>query len=144
MSRRDYDETGDRLAGKEPVGAWGGLILFASGIIILVGIFTLMMGCVALFDESWFTTPPKSLFGVGPHGWGVIHLVVGLFMLVAGFGLYRGRTWARAMGVVVVGVNAITQIAFTNAVPVWSVLMIALDVLVIYALIVHGRELASR
>ena len=144
MARRDYDESGDPLAGKEPVSGWGGFILFAAGIMILIGIFGVLMGCVALFDESWFVTPPQSLFGLGPHGWGVAHLVVGLFALLAGFGLMRGKSWARVMGVIVAGVNALSQIAFQNSVPTWAVIMVGMDVLVIYAITVHGRELATR
>jgi hypothetical protein len=134
----------DPLAGKEPVSGWGGFILFAASIMILVGIFTVMMGAVALFDESWFTTPPSGVLLFGYNAWGWVHLVVGLFALAAGFGLLSGRTWARAMGVVVAGVNAISQLVFTSAYPMWSVVVIALDVIAIYAITVHGRELAKR
>ncbi|HEY7281228.1 MAG TPA: hypothetical protein VID47_06490 [Actinomycetota bacterium] len=134
----------DPLAGKKEVTGWGGYILFAASIMILLGIFTLIMGSVSLFDESFFTTPPSGVLVTGYHAWGVVHLVVGLFVLLAGFGLISGRSWARVMAVIVLGVNAITQLVFSSAYPIWSVLVIALDVLAIYAVTVHGRELADR
>src|ERR1043165_2438632 len=135
MGRRDY-ELGeqDRLAGKETVTLWGGFILFAGGIMILIGIFTVMMGCIALFDESWFVTPPSQVLLWGYNAWGWVHLIVGLFALAAGFGVIRGRTWARVMAVIVAGVNALSQLLFTSAYPMWSVIVIALDVIAIYAL----------
>ena len=65
-------------------------------------------------------------------------------MLAVGFGIMRGSPWGLVAGVVVAGVQAILQLGFLAAYPVWSILIIALDVVVIYALIVHGREMADR
>jgi hypothetical protein len=136
----DYDP----LAGKKEVTAWGGYILFAAGIMILIGIFTALMGSIALFDQSWFSSPPSSLLAFSSyHTWGVIHLVVGLFAIVAGIGVMTGRTWARIMAIIVVGVNAISQVAFTSAYPAWSIIVLALDIIAIYALTVHGGDLAN-
>lgn len=138
-----YRGDDDPLAGKKEVTAWGGYILFAAGIMILIGIFTALMGSIALFDQSWFTTPPESLLAFNYHTWGVIHLVVGLFAIVAGIGVMSGRTWARVMAIIVVGVNALSQVAFTSAYPAWSIIVLALDIIAIYALTVHGGELAN-
>jgi len=60
--------------------------------------------------------------------------------LAAGLGLLRGQTWARVTGVVLAVVSALVNITFLAAYPLWSTLVIAVDVIVIYALIVHGRE----
>jgi hypothetical protein len=76
--------------------------------------------------------------------WGWVHLLVGVIMVVVGLGILRGSPWGLVAGVVIAGVNAITQLGFLAAYPVWSILIIALDVVVIYALIVHGREMADR
>jgi hypothetical protein len=68
-------------------------------------------------------------------------LIIGLLALLAGFGLFSGATWARIFAVIVVMLNAIAQLASLNFHPVWSVIVITLDVLIIWALIVHGDEL---
>ena len=68
-------------------------------------------------------------------------MLFGLLEILAGLGLFSGAAWARIIAVVVVMLNAIAQIASLNVQPVWSVIVIALDVLVLWALVVHGSEL---
>ena len=65
---------------------------------------------------------------------GTMAVIVGIFTVIQGL----------VAGVVIAGVNAILQLGFLAAYPVWSILIVALDVVVIYALIVHGREMADR
>ena len=77
----------------------------------------------------------------GPSAWAGWVVFAGTMAIVAGaFNILQGLV----AGVVIAGVNTIVQLGFLAAYPVWSILIIALDVVVIYALIVHGRELADR
>ena len=73
--------------------------------------------------------------------WGWVHLILGIIIALTGFALFTGAVWARALGVVIVMISAVVNIGFLAAYPIWSVLMIAVDILVIWALIVHGAEL---
>jgi hypothetical protein len=75
--------------------------------------------------------------------WGWVHLIAGVVVALAGFGVMVGQMWARVLGVVLAVVSAIVNIGFLAAYPVWSAILITLDVLVIYALTVHGREVKS-
>ena len=75
--------------------------------------------------------------------WGWVHLVLGLLVASVGCGVLAGQTWARIVGVGLVMVHAVVNLAFLSAFPAWSVIAITLDVVVIYALIVHGREARS-
>jgi hypothetical protein len=67
---------------------------------------------------------------------------VGVLVLCADFGVPAGKVWARAVGVIVAAISAVVNFAFIPIYPVWAVIIIALDVLVIWALTVYGRDLA--
>jgi hypothetical protein len=74
-----------------------------------------------------------------------VHLAGGVLALAAGVGiLWGGRPWARCAGIAVAGLSAVVNLGFLAAAPVWSTLVIALDVVVIHALTVHGREIEER
>jgi multisubunit Na+/H+ antiporter MnhF subunit len=74
-------------------------------------------------------------------GWGWWHLLIGAAIVLAGIFVLRGATWARIVGVVLVSINAISQLGLLAVQPLWSLIMILLDIIVIFALIVHGREM---
>jgi len=124
--------------------AWVGWIAFAGVIMVLVGTFHAIQGLVALFEDEYFLVATSRLvIHVDYTAWGWIHLVLGIVVALTGFALFTGRAWARALGVVIVMVSAVVNVGFLAAYPIWSALMIALDVLVIWALVVHGAELES-
>ena len=75
--------------------------------------------------------------------WGWVHLIVGVVVVLAGSAVMTGAMWARIVGICLACLSVILNIAFLAAYPVWSVTIIALDVLAIYALAVHGRRLKS-
>jgi hypothetical protein len=87
------------------------------------------------------TAPSGLVLAVDYTTWGWVHLVLGVLAVATGPGLLYGRTIARVAAVVLAVLSAIVNLAFVAAYPVWSILVIALDVVVIYAIVVHGREL---
>ncbi|MBM7773794.1 putative membrane protein [Actinokineospora baliensis] len=120
---------------------WVGWIFFGAIMMVLAGLSTVIFGLVALFQGDHYLAVPGGLLVFDLTGWGWVHLVVGAVAAFAGFALLGGATWAKVAAVVLAGVNAISQIAFLPAYPAWSLVAIALDVLVIWAVVVHGREL---
>ena len=123
---------------------WVGWVLFAGCMMIILGTFQVIAGLVALFDDGYYiVTSNDLLISVDYTGWGWVHLVVGVLILAAGFGVLAGQIWARLVGIVFAGLSAIINLGFLAAFPVWSVVMIALDVIVIYALSMHGREVQT-
>jgi hypothetical protein len=72
--------------------------------------------------------------------WGWIHLLVGLLVLFAGIAVMSGQTWARAIGIILAGLSALANFVFIPYYPFWSLLIIALDVFVIWALAVYHPE----
>jgi hypothetical protein len=133
----------DMRARQTPSG-WVGWVIFAGVLAVITGVFNIIQGLVALFDDQYFVVAQGDLLLLDFTAWGWIHLLVGVILVLVGLGIMRGSPWALVAGVVVAGVNAIVQLGFLAAYPVWSILIIALDVVVIYALIVHGRDLADR
>jgi hypothetical protein len=133
-----------RVVGDDEPTAWTGYVLFAAIMLVLVGSFQGIMGLVALFEDGYYLVPGTRLVvHVDYTTWGWIHLILGLVAIAAGIGIIAGQTWARILGVILAVLSAITNVAFLAAYPVWSIMVIALDVIAIYALIVHGRKLAD-
>jgi hypothetical protein len=120
---------------------WVGWIWFAGLMLVLLGAFNIIQGFAAIFTDDVFLPTQGGGVILDVTGWGWTHLIIGLLALLAGFGLFSWATWARIFAVIVVMLNAIAQLASLNFHPVWSVIVITLDVLVIWALIVHGDEL---
>jgi hypothetical protein len=111
---------------------------------ILLGSFQAIAGLVALFDSGYYLVPSQDLVvTVSYDTWGWVHLIVGVVALAAGIGLMTGAMWARVLGVVVAMGSAIVNLAFVAAFPLWALTMITLDVLVIYAITAHGREVQA-
>jgi hypothetical protein len=127
---------------REPSGAAVGWILFAGILMIMIGIFHAISGLAALIEDDFYVTTPNYLLEFDVTTWGWIHLIGGIVVLLAGFGVFAGRTWARAVGITLAGVSAIANFAFIPYYPLWSLTIIALNIFVIWALAVHGRELA--
>ncbi len=82
-----------------------------------------------------------SLWLLDVTGWGWWNLIIGLLLVLVSVALFAGQTWARVVAVILVILSAVGQLLLIPAQPWWSLILIALDVLIIYALIVHGREL---
>lgn len=116
-------------------------VLFAGCMMIILGTFQVIGGLVAVFNDGYYVVTSNNLLvSVDYTGWGWVHLIIGALVLPAGFGVLGGQTWARIVGIVFAGLSAIVNLGFLAAFPVWSALMIVLDVVVLYALSIHGRE----
>lgn len=138
----NYVESGGRPRPSQGTSGWVGWIAFAGIAMVLLGVFHIVQGLVALLDEKYFVVDSGRLVvSVGYTGWGWVHLVGGAIVLVAGFFVFAGQIWARTVGVVVAMLSAVVNMAFIAAYPVWSLAMITLDVVVILALTVHGSEI---
>ena len=109
--------------------------------LIMNGAFSALYGLVALFDDKYYGVTPNGLLVFDITGWGWALLIFGIVSVLAGSALLSGATWARVVAVVVAAINAIGHMAFASAYPVWALIVIVIDVLVIWAVIVHGREL---
>lgn len=125
--------------------AWVGWVAFGASMMALLGTFHLFAGLVALFNETYFVAPSQDLVvSVSYDAWGWAHLIGGLIVLAVGLGLFTGAMWARVLGVGIAMLSAIVNLAFLAAYPLWSVMMITMAVLVIYAITAHGAEIKNQ
>lgn len=130
QGERQWSMTASRQSG--PQSGW---LPFAGTLIMLVGIFNLISGLTALFQPEYFvgTSGDLLVFDFGVWGWA--WLALGALQVLVGIGATFGQMWARVTGVVLAGLCAIGHLAFLTAFPLWSVLVIAMSILVIYALL---------
>jgi hypothetical protein len=120
---------------------WVGWIWFAGLVLVLVGTINAIEGLAAIVEDDVFvTTGEGGLLVFDLTTWGWVHLLLGALQILAGLALFSGATWARVTAIVLVMLSVIGHIAWLNAQPVWSVIVIVLDLLVLWALVVHGDE----
>jgi hypothetical protein len=128
----------------ETSSGWAGWVVFGGVMLIMLGSFQIIQGLVALFDDGFYLVRSNGLVvDVNYNTWGWIHTIIGVVGVLAGLGLLVGNMVARITGVAVACLSAVVNLAFLSAYPIWSAIMITLDVIVIFAIIVHGRELKS-
>ena len=114
-------------------------MLFRSGVMmILMGILQFFEGLAALLKNEVFVVTPKYVVQMNVTTWGWVHLLVGIIVGLAGLGILAGQTWARVVGIILVGFAALVNFTFIPIHPVWSILLIALNVAVIWALCVYS------
>ncbi len=128
----------------EPTGmtGWVGWIAFAGVMMVILGTFHIIDGLVAIFNDEYFAVTKSGLIITADYTvWGWVHLLGGVIIIAAGVAVFTGQVWARSIGVLMAVISAVINIAFLSAYPIWSTIMIAVDLLVIWALTVHGSEL---
>lgn len=137
---RPVNYRGTRAAA-QPTG-WVGWVIFAGVVMIVEGAFHIINGLVALFERSYYLVTSSHLaLHVGYLGWGWAHMALGVLFVLVGFGVLAGQTWARVVGIALAVISAVINLAFIAAYPVWGVILIALDIVIIYALAMHGQEI---
>ena len=130
--------------GNDTYSAWAvGWSAFAGIMLIMIGIFHAFAGIVAIADDTFYVVGRKWIFEFDVTAWGWIHLIGGIIVVSSGFGIFSGNVFARTVGVAVAVLSAVVNFAWLPYYPVWSGLMIAMSVAVIWALTVHGRDIGA-
>ena len=125
--------------GRHAEGHGYGLIIFASVVLAVVGFFNLFYGIAAVANAHVFVANAVYVFG-GLNSWGWVTLILGVLQLFAAAGVLMGNQLARWFGVAVVGLSALDQMFFLGAYPFWSLMIIAVDVVALYALCAYGSR----
>lgn len=127
------------------ISGWAvGWAAFAGIMLIMIGFFHAFAGVVAILDDTFYVVGREWVFEFDITAWGWVHLIAGAVVVASGFGVFSGNVAARTVGVAVAVISALVNFAWLPYYPVWSGLMIALAVAVIWSLTVHGRDLAER
>jgi hypothetical protein len=122
---------------------WVGWIAFAATMMLIVGVLGVIEGLAALLrdEDYFFVSGERALLTFNLTSWGWIHLILGLVVILTGVLLLKGSATGLILGTIVVGLHLIAQFAWIAAYPWWSAIVIALDILILWAIIVHGGEL---
>ena len=128
-----------RPSSRHAEGRGAGLLVFASILLLVIGFFNLIYGISAIAQSHIFIANAHYVFG-DLRAWGWITLIAGLLQLLAAGGIMLGNQFARWFAVAVVALNAINQMFFIPAYPLWSLVIIAADVVALYGLCAHGSR----
>ena len=142
MTETRQEPTVDTPVSDRPPSRWVGWVLFASVMLFLVGAFAVMAGLIAIFSDEYYHVASRRIFlPISYDAWGWLHLGLAALLFVAGWSVaVSGKTWARVVAIAAAMLNAIASLAFMPAYPAMAVIFIVVDVLVIYAVAVHGRD----
>jgi hypothetical protein len=130
MSTRQYEpQRADEVSG------WAlGAVAFAAAVMTLIGSFQALSGLVALLNDEFYVVARNYTFDLDVTAWGWIHLIVGLAVLATGIGLITRRTWAGVSAILLCMLSALSNFFFIPYYPIWSLLLIALNIWVIWGL----------
>ncbi|TAH33839.1 hypothetical protein EYC58_00140 [Candidatus Saccharibacteria bacterium] len=129
-------------SGNSPSG-WVGWGYFAGYLMMLSGILQGINGLTAIFKKQFFVVTPDHLIAFNITTWGWVHLILGIVIFMAGLELLRGAMWARVVAAILAILSFAANMAFISAYPWWSVIVMVIDVLILYAVTVRGGELKN-
>jgi hypothetical protein len=131
--------TADAGPGRRRV-RWEGWVGFGGVLMAIVGGFAVIEGLIALLAPDFFVTGGGRVLALNLTGWGWLHLLLGLLVLVTGLSLLGGAAWARGVGAALIAINMFVQLVWLPAFPLWSIIIIAFDLLVLYAIATTWRD----
>ena len=120
-----------------------GLVTFAAVVVAVLGFFNLLDGIAAIARSHVFIAGAHFVIG-NQRAWGWIIMILGILQIVASGGILTGNPLARVFGIAVVGLNAIGQMFFLASYPFWSTIIIAIDIVALYALCAYDSRDARR
>ncbi|GAB1824220.1 DUF7144 family membrane protein [Herbidospora sp. RD11066] len=112
---------------------------FAGILGIVVGLLNIVGGFAAILKSHYLVVGSSGVLIFNLTSWGIIWLVAGVLMVIAGVGILQGAMWARTLGIVLAALVILGQFAYAGAFPIWSLIVVALAVVVIYGLVVPPR-----
>jgi hypothetical protein len=130
---QSYDDTS--YAEARPTGAALGLTITAAVLMMVSGLWSFLEGLAAIIRGQFFVVLPNYVYSISVTSWGWIHLIVGALIFVAGAFLFMDKMWARVVGVALACISAVVNFLYIPYSPVWSVVVIALDVFIVWALL---------
>jgi len=120
-------------AGSVKQGIAAGTSIGAAVILVTLGIISLFQGIAAVAEDEVFVRGVEYIYKLDFTSWGWIHIVLGVLMILVGIALMAGQTWARVTAVIIAALSIIANFLWLPYYPWWSILIIALNIVVIWA-----------
>ncbi len=122
-------------------GAGIGWVRFGAVVMVVVGVFGVIEGLAALVSPTYFVSSTGTVFVLSWATWGWVHLILGALVAIVGAALLgEAPSWARGAAIALVGLSAIVHLIFVPVAPVWSLGVIALDGVILWALVTTWNE----
>jgi hypothetical protein len=112
----------------------GGVSVFAASMMLVVGAFQFFEGLVAVANDTFYVKTPNYVLQLDTTQWGWIHMILGALVVLAGVFIFTGNIVARSVGILIAGLSALANFFWLPYYPLWSIIIIAIDVFVIWAL----------
>lgn len=120
--------------------AAGSFTALAAVLMIMSGLWSFFVGITGVLSGGFYLHVRNYTFSYGIHAWGWTHLIIGAVVFAAGVCLLLGMMWARVVGVILAVISGIANFLFLPYYPLWSIVVIALDALIIWALVTGGSR----
>ena len=128
---------------QEEVTGWVGWVGFAATMLLIVGAIHIIAGFAALFKDDIYLSTQNALWVMDYSQWGWIHIFGGILAVLAAGSLAQGNMYGRVIATLVAIGSLLTNIVFLSIYPLWSLIMIVISILVIWAVTVHGKEVKN-
>jgi len=138
MSAAEFVPASATTPMKGEPGLVTGLVVFAGTLMVIVGVFHALVGIAALVDDKIYVTTPNYIYSADIAMWGWLHLLLGILVAVVGIAVLGGQHWGRVVGIGLAALSLVVNFLFIPYHPLWSVLIIALQVAIIWALAAYG------
>lgn len=126
----------------QPTG-WTGWVVFAAVLMVVAGGIWAIQGLIAVFNDNLVIFGTEGAILLDVTGWGWIHIILGALLVLAGILVLRGNMFGRIIAVILAMLSIIVNFVWMPVYPVWAIEIITLDVFILYAVIIHGREMKS-
>ena len=121
-----------------------GWVIFATTMFVVVGVMNVIYGLTMIINNEWIVFAADEIWYLDITAWGWITLLLGALGLFVAYGVYAGQTWAQVVGIIAATLAAIDAFFVIPYFPVWGIVLLALAILLIWALAVHGDEVTSQ
>lgn len=126
----------------QPTG-WTGWVAFAGILMIISGVLGAIQGLFAVFNDDLVIFGREGALLLDITGWGWVHMLLGLLLLLSGILVLRGNMFGRIVAVILATLSIIVNFIWLPVYPVWAIVVITMDIFILYAVMVHGREMKS-
>ncbi|MQS35418.1 DUF7144 family membrane protein [Streptomyces katsurahamanus] len=128
-----------RGTGQNSGWAVGGVV-FAGILMVCSGVLAILQGIAAIAEDDVYGRVGTYVYRINLTGWGWIHLIIGVCVLITGYGLLKNMSWARYAGIFFASLSLVAQFLFLPYLPIWAVIVIAIDVFIIWALAAYSPD----
>ncbi len=125
--------------------AWTGWVGFAAIMLVIIGAIDFFEGLIAVIRGSYYQHTPQGIVVFSTTKWGWIHIIIGILLILIGLALAAKSSWARWAAVIVIIVNLLAQLGWlgNSNYPLWSLTVITLQIIVLYALTARWSEVSA-